>query len=93
MSTERLLLAEWKEEIASGVAAGKLVRLGRTVTLHSRQVGDDDTPGGAKEMLTARVELAAKLVAENPGVSVAVLAERAGVSLRTVYRARRASGA
>jgi hypothetical protein len=92
MRTESLLLDRWKQEIARGVAAGRLVRLGRTVTLHSGQLGDDDIPSGARETIASRVELAATLVAENPGVSVAVLAQRAGVSYRTVYRHRRALG-
>jgi hypothetical protein len=43
MSTERRMLAEWKEEIECGVAVGKLVRLGRTVTLHSTGVDSTDT--------------------------------------------------
>jgi hypothetical protein len=69
------------------------VRFNRVVTLRSGQVGDDDTPSGTRETIAARMELAAKLVAANPTVSVATLAARAGVSLRTVYRVRRASGA
>ena len=88
MSTEHRLLADWKEEIARGVDSRKLVRLGRTVTLPSTGVDSTDTPGGAQEVIAARTELARKVVAENPGVSVAVLAERCGVSYRTIYRAR-----
>jgi hypothetical protein len=67
MSTEHCLLADWKEEIARGVDSGQLVRLGRTVTLHSiAGVDSTDTPGGAQEMIAARTELARKVVAENP---------------------------
>lgn len=92
MSTERELLAFWKQEIESGVAARKLDRVGRLVTLHSTP--DHDEKGcGAQEMIAARTELAMKVVAENPGVSVATLAERCGVSFRTIYKARRATGA
>jgi hypothetical protein len=82
------LLAFWTQEIECGVAGGQLVRLGRLVTLHSPTVVDNtDTPGGAQETIAARTELARKRVAETPGVSVAVLAQRCGVSRRTIYRA------
>jgi hypothetical protein len=92
IDAEHRLRQLWTQEIECGVAAGKLVRLGRTVTLHS-VAGDDEKTCGAQEMIAARTELARKVVAENPGVSVATLAERCGVSFRTIYRARRASGA
>jgi hypothetical protein len=55
---------------------------------------DHDEKGcGGQEMIAALAESAMKVVAENPGVSVATLAERCGVSFLTIYRARRATGA
>jgi hypothetical protein len=92
LNTERRLLADWKDEIARGVDGGQLVRFGRTVTLHSGQVGDDDALG-AQEMINARAERARKLATENPSISVAALAERTGVSTHTISRARRAAAA